>query len=87
MVPWNIINSGLQYAAAIVIQGVQNYTTIIDRVRTNTPLSLYSTDVDFDLNGANCSLSGCYPHDVDPTTYKIPDVSCVIGKDMSHGII
>ena len=51
------------------------------------PLSLNSADVDFDLNGANCSLSGCYSHDVDPTTHKIPDVSCVIGKDMNHGII
>ena len=87
MVPWNIINSGLQYAAAIVIQGVQDYTTIIDKVRRDTLFSLNPTDVDFDLNGANCSLSGCYPHDVDPTTYKIPDVSCVIGKDMNHGII
>lgn len=40
-------------------------------------------NIDFDLHGANCSLSGCYDSEVNSAVYKIPDTSCIIGKFMN----
>ena len=45
-------------------------------------LKLNSAKVNVDLNGANCSFTGCYDSDAFGAVYTIPDKSCVIGKFM-----
>ena len=63
----------------IYIQGVHVYHMTFDGIRSTKRLEFNSADVNSDLNGANCSLTGCYESDAF-NIFTIPHQSCVIGK-------
>ena len=68
----------------IAIQGVHIYNRTSTTKKNTSFIKLNSANVNFDLNGANCSFTGCYNSDA---VYTIPDKSCVIGKCMHAQLI